>query len=180
MTIPNLITIFRLILVPVVIVAIMQEGWWTAFVLFVVAGVSDGVDGFIAKRFDMRSEFGAYIDPLADKALLVSIYVTLAVVGVLPSWLAIVVVSRDLMIVAAVLLSWVMARPVKIKPLMVSKLNTAAQIGFAALVLATKAFGIDAGPFRDVAMFAVAGLTVASVGAYLAGWLRHMTGELAR
>lgn len=180
MTIPNLITIFRLILVPVVIVAIMQGRWSAAFILFVVAGVSDGVDGFIAKRFDMRSEFGAYIDPLADKALLVSIYVTLAIVGVLPSWLAIVVVSRDLMIVAAVLLSWVMARPVTIRPLMVSKLNTAAQIAFAALMLATKAFGLDAGLLRDLGMVAVAALTVASVAAYLAGWLRHMTGELAR
>jgi cardiolipin synthase len=180
MTIPNLITIFRLILVPIVIVTIMQGRWSAAFILFVVAGVSDAVDGFIAKRFDMRSEFGAYIDPLADKALLVSIYVTLAIVGVLPSWLSIVVVSRDLMIVAAVLLSWVMARPVKIRPLMVSKLNTAAQIGFAALVLAAKAFGVEAVPFGDVAMIAVAGLTVASAGAYLAGWLRHMTGELVR
>jgi cardiolipin synthase len=176
-TIPNLITIFRLILVPVVIVAIMQGRWSAAFILFVVAGVSDGVDGFIAKRFDMRSEFGAYIDPLADKALLVSIYVTLAIVGVLPSWLAIVVVSRDIMIVAAVLLSWVMARPVKIRPLLISKLNTVAQIALATLVLSTKAFGIDASTFVDVAMVAVAGLTIASTGAYLAGWLRHMTGE---
>ena len=178
MTIPNLITIFRLFLVPVVIVMILQGRWAAAFVLFVVAGVSDASDGFIAKRFDMRSEFGAHIDPLADKALLVSIYVTLAIAGVLPSWLAIVVVSRDLMIVAAVLLSWVMARPVKIKPLMVSKLNTAAQIGLAALVLCTKAFGVDASPFDEVAMFAVAALTIASAAAYVAGWLRHMTGEL--
>src|SRR5215212_11581166 len=115
MTIPNLITIFRLILVPIVIVMIMKGRWLTAFVLFVTAGVSDGVDGFIARRYNMHSEFGAYIDPLADKALLVSIYVTLAIVGVLPSWLAIVVVSRDLMIVAAVVLSWVMARPVTIR-----------------------------------------------------------------
>ena len=180
MTIPNLITIARLIIVPVVIVMIMQGRWPAAFILFVVAGVSDAVDGFIARRFDMRSEFGAYIDPLADKALLVSIYVTLAIVGTLPSWLAIVVVSRDLMIVAAVLLSWVMARPVKIRPLMVSKLNTAAQIGFAALVLSTNAFGVDASAIEGVAMFAVAGLTIASAAAYLAGWLRHMTGELIR
>jgi cardiolipin synthase len=178
MTIPNLITIFRLFLVPVVIVMILQGRWSTAVVLFVVAGVSDAVDGFIAKRFDMRSEFGAHIDPLADKALLVSIYVTLAIVGVLPSWLAIIVVSRDLMIVAAVLLSWVMARPVKIKPLMVSKLNTAAQIGLAALLLCTMAFGVDASPLEEVAMVAVAALTIASAGAYVAGWLRHMTGEL--
>ena len=179
MTIPNLITIFRLILVPVVIVMIMQGRWALAFVLFVVAGVSDAIDGFIARRFDMRSEFGAYIDPLADKALLMSIYVTLAIVGVLPSWIAIVVVSRDLMIVGAILLSWVMHRPVEIKPLLVSKFNTAAQIAFAALVLSTNAFGVDASLIEDIAMFAVAALTVASAGASLAGWLRHMTGEAA-
>src|SRR5919107_5706615 len=112
MTIPNLITIARLIIVPIVIVMIMQGRWPAAFVLFVVAGVSDAVDGFIARRFDMRSEFGAYIDPIADKALLVSIYVTLSIVGVLPNWLAIVVVSRDMMIVAAILVSWLMGRPV--------------------------------------------------------------------
>jgi cardiolipin synthase len=136
--------------------------------------VSDAVDGFIARRFDMRSEFGAYIDPIADKALLMSIYVTLSVAGILPSWLAIVVVSRDLMIVSAVMLSWVMQRPVEIKPLLVSKLNTAAQIGFAALILSTKAFGVDLLGFGDGAMAVVAALTVASAAAYLAGWLRHM------
>jgi cardiolipin synthase len=174
MTIPNLITIGRLIIVPLVVVMIMQERWPAAFALFVIAGVSDGIDGFIARRFDMRSEFGAYIDPIADKALLVSIYVTLAVVGVLPGWLAIVVVSRDLMIVSAILLSWVMQRPVEIKPLLVSKLNTAAQIGFAALVLAARAFEIDLAGFDEFAMTVVAALTVASAGAYLAGWLRHM------
>jgi cardiolipin synthase len=176
MTIPNLITIFRLVLVPVVVVTIMQGRWATAFILFVVAGVSDGIDGFIARRYDMRSEFGAYIDPLADKALLVSIYVTLAVVGVLPGWIAIVVVSRDLMIVAAIMLSWVMARPVAIKPLAVSKINTAAQIAFAALVLSTNAFGVEIDAVEDTAMVLVAALTVASAGAYLAGWLRHMAG----
>src|SRR3712207_4016642 len=124
--------------------------------------VSDGIDGFIARRFDMRSEFGAYIDPLADKALLVSIYVSLAVAGVLPSWIAVIIVSRDLMIVSAVLLSWVMNRPVEIKPLLVSKLNTAAQIGFAALILSTKAFGVDHYGFEEGAMVLVAALTVAS------------------
>src|ERR671920_1487112 len=139
MTIPNIITIGRLIIVPFVVMMIGQGRWGIAFVLFVVAGISDAVDGFIARRFDMRSEFGAYIDPLADKALLVSIYVTLSIVGIIPSWLAIVVVSRDLMIVAAVLLSWVMARPVEIKPKTISKINTFAQIGFAALVLSTNA-----------------------------------------
>ncbi len=176
MTIPNIITIGRLIIVPIVIVMIMQQRWVAAFVLFVVAGVSDAIDGFIARHFDMKSEFGAYIDPLADKSLLVSIYVTLAIVGAIPSWLAITVVSRDVMIVAAVLLSWVMSRPVAIKPLIVSKLNTLAQLAFAAFALAANAFGVGLGGFEDIAMTVVAALTVASAGAYLVGWLRHMTG----
>lgn len=174
MTIPNLITIARLILVPVVIVMIMQQRWGAAFILFVVAGVSDGIDGFIARQFDMKSEFGAYIDPIADKALLVSIYVALAVVGAIPSLLAIVVVSRDVMIVSAVLLSWVMSRPVEIKPILLSKLNTGAQIGFAAFALAANAYGIHLGGLEQLVMLVVATLTVASAGAYLGGWLRHM------
>jgi cardiolipin synthase len=174
MTIPNIITIGRLIIVPFVIMMIGQERWGVAFVLFVAAGVSDAVDGFIAKRFDMRSEFGAYIDPLADKALLTSIYVALGVVGVLPAWLAVLVVSRDVMIVAAILLSWLMDRPVAIKPLVVSKLNTGAQIGFAAMVLSGLTFGLAYGQAATLAIWVVAALTVASAAAYLAPWLRHM------
>jgi cardiolipin synthase len=174
MTIPNLITIARLLIVPLVIVMIMQGQWGWAFLLFVVAGVSDGVDGYLARRLDMRTEFGAYIDPLADKALLVSIYVTLPIIGVLPGWLAIVVVSRDLMIVSAIMISWLMGRPVAIKPLAISKLNTAVQIAFAALILGKKAFGFELNSFDTAAMWVVAALTVASVAAYLAKWLRHM------
>ncbi|KRE12595.1 CDP-alcohol phosphatidyltransferase [Bosea sp. Root483D1] len=176
MTLPNLITIGRLILVPLVIVMIINGRWDEAFFLFVAAGVSDAVDGFIAKRFDMKSELGAYLDPLADKALIVSIYITLAIVGIIPVWLVIVVVSRDLMIVTAVILSWLMEKPVTIAPIVVSKLNTAAQLVFAALVLGSKSFDIDAGAIMPVAQIIVAALTLASMGAYLALWLRHMAG----
>ena len=176
MTIPNLITVGRLLAVPLVIVLIGQERWLAAFALFVLAGVSDAVDGFIARRFDMRSEFGAFIDPLADKALLVSIYVALAVVAVLPGWVAVLVVSRDVMIVGAVIVSYLLNNPVAIRPLFVSKINTAAQIAFAALVLGAKAFAVEDGALTAAAMYAVAALTVASAGAYLAGWLRHMAG----
>ncbi|MGE7470136.1 CDP-alcohol phosphatidyltransferase family protein [Bosea sp. NPDC003192] len=174
MTLPNLITIARLILVPLVIVMIVNARWDEAFFLFVAAGVSDAIDGFIAKRFDMKSELGAYLDPLADKALIVSIYITLAIVGIIPVWLVIVVVSRDLMIVTAVILSWVMEKPVTIAPIVVSKLNTAAQLVFAALVLGSKSFEIDAGAVMPAVQIVVATLTLASMGAYLALWLRHM------
>lgn len=174
MTLPNLITIGRLILVPLVIVMIVNARWQAAFIVFVAAGVSDAVDGFIAKRFDMASELGAYLDPVADKALIVSIYITLAMVGAIPSWLVILVVSRDIMIVSAVILSWVMENPVEIAPFVVSKLNTAAQIALAALVLGSKAFGVDPGPAMQLGQLLVALLTIGSMTAYLAFWLRHM------
>lgn len=176
MTIPNLITIARLLLVPVVVVTIGQGLWTLSFVLFVVAGISDAADGIIARRFNLRSELGAYLDAIADKALLVSIYIALSVTGTLPEWLVVVVVSRDAMIVSAVLISRLMDRPVEIKPLLVSKVNTAAQIGFAALVLGALSAGIAPGWWLMAGMLAVAALTVLSAAAYLAVWLRHMAG----
>jgi cardiolipin synthase len=175
MTIPNLITIFRLILVPLVILAILQGAWGAAFAMFVIAGVSDGVDGYIARRFDMRSEFGAMIDPLADKALLISLFVTLAVVGEIPTWIAVLVVFRDAMILMAFVVAGQLTRPMEVRPLTISKVNTALQIGYVALVLGLLAFGIAAPLIVMLTMWAVAALTVITAGAYLVIWLRHMT-----
>ncbi len=109
--------------------------------MFLAAGIGDAVDGFLAKRFGMKTELGAYLDPLADKVLIVSIYVSLGITGVIPLWIVILVVSRDFMIVGAIILSWLIDQPVQIKPLMVSKANTAAQIVFACLVLGSTAWG---------------------------------------
>lgn len=176
MTIPNLITVGRLIAVPIVVMMIGEERWIAAFALFVLAGLSDAADGAIARRYNLRSELGSYLDPLADKALLVSIYVTLSVVGALPAWLAITVVSRDVMIVGAILLSRLMDRPVEIRPLIVSKANTAAQIAFAALVLGSRALDVETGTAIEIGMWSVAALTMVSAAAYLARWLRHMAG----
>ena len=144
MSIPNLITLGRILLVPVVVWAIAAGAMWLAFVLFVAAGVSDAVDGYLAKRFNMTTELGAYLDPLADKALIVSIYLTLGISGEIPRWLVIMVVSRDIMIVSGVILAWVLGNPLKMKPLLVSKLNTVAQILFACVVLGSLGFGIEA------------------------------------
>ncbi|WP_342362441.1 CDP-alcohol phosphatidyltransferase family protein [Terrarubrum flagellatum] len=174
MSLPNFITLGRIILVPLVIAMIVARNWQWAFALFVIAGVSDAVDGFIAKRFNMTTELGAFIDPLADKALLVSLYVSLAVVDVLPAWLAILVVFRDVIILGAVIVAWIMDRPLEIRPLKVSKLNTVAQIAFAACVLGTRAFQLPQGPLIDGGVLVVAALTLASGAAYFAVWTRHM------
>ena len=135
MSIPNLITLARILLVPVVVWAIATGQMYFAFLLFLAAGISDAVDGFLAKRFGMKTELGAYLDPLADKVLIVSIYVALGITSVIPLWIVILVVSRDIMIVGAIILSWLIDRPVQIRPHMISKVNTAAQIVFAGLVL---------------------------------------------
>jgi cardiolipin synthase len=174
LSIPNLITLARIILVPVVVWLIASGQLRLAFLLFLAAAVSDAVDGFLAKRFGMKTELGAYLDPLADKVLIVSIYVTLGITGVIPLWVVILVVSRDFMIVGAIILSWVINRPVKIKPHMVSKVNTGVQIVFACLVLASHGYGFDTEPLLTLVMGLVAVLTLLSVGLYLAEWVRHM------
>jgi cardiolipin synthase len=180
LSIPNLITLGRILLVPIVVWAISYPGMmWLAFVLFVVAGVSDGVDGFLAKRFGWTTELGAYLDPLADKALIVSIYLALGINDQIPRWLVILVVSRDILIVGGIMLSWLMGDPLKIKPLLVSKLNTVAQILFACVVLGTLGFDIKAETLTLVLMVVVASLTLMSVAAYVAEWIRHVNSAAA-
>jgi cardiolipin synthase (CMP-forming) len=173
--IPNLITLGRIILVPIVVWAIASSQMEIAFVVFIVAGVSDAVDGFLAKRFNMTSELGALLDPLADKALLVSIYIALGISGAIPRWIVILVVSRDIMIVAAVIVSWLFDRPVQMKPLMVSKLNTVAQVAFAALVMGSLGFGFQPAPYDLILMGLVTVFTLVSVSLYLVEWIRHMS-----
>jgi cardiolipin synthase (CMP-forming) len=176
LSLPNLITLARILLVPVMVWAIASDQMTVAFVLFLVAGISDGVDGFLAKRFGMATEVGAYLDPLADKVLIVSIYVSLGVVEAIPRWLVILVVSRDLLIVGGIMLSWVLGNPVTIKPATVSRLNTVAQIVLGGLVLAARAFHWDVELPEAALMALVATLTLLSIGVYLRDWVRHMGG----
>lgn len=177
LSIPNLITLGRILLVPVVVWAITAGEMRVAFVLFLAAGISDAVDGFLAKRFGMATELGAYLDPLADKVLIVSIYVALGFSEAVPRWLVILVVSRDLMIIGAVMLSWLVGKPVEVKPLLVSKLNTAAQIFFAGLVLGSLGLRFNPGWVLPLTTALVAALTLLSVAAYVREWVRHMGSE---
>ncbi|MGX9963680.1 CDP-alcohol phosphatidyltransferase family protein [Roseomonas sp. F4] len=166
-TLPNAITFARLCAVPGAIWLMLQHRLDVAFWVFVAAGISDGLDGWLARVRNSRSALGALMDPVADKALLVSVYVTLAVLGVLPDWLAILVVFRDLLIVGGVLVLYVLGQPPLIQPLWISKLNTALQIGLAALALFLAGHGLGAQGLLDVAILLVAGTTLASGAAYV-------------
>jgi cardiolipin synthase (CMP-forming) len=174
LSIPNLITLGRIILVPVVVWSIISGEMLASFSLFLVAGVSDAVDGFLAKRFRMASELGAYLDPLADKALLMSIYVALGIARDLPISLVILVVSRDIMIISGFMLAWLVNKPMRVRPHPVSKLNTLMQILLATLVLAERSFGVTVGWLEVTGIVLVAGLTLLSISFYLAAWFRHM------
>ena len=174
--IPNFITLARVLSVPVIFWLLVNGNSKIAFFVFLCAGISDAVDGYLAKRFNWTTELGAYLDPLADKLLIVSIYIALGVSKEIPLWLVIAVVSRDILILLAVLLSWLLDHPVRIKPLLVSKINTAAQLALAATVLADGGFNLGLGDTRLILVWITGALTILSLVAYLKAWLLHMTG----
>jgi cardiolipin synthase (CMP-forming) len=176
MNIPNLITLLRILLVPLTVWLMISEAYGFAFATFMIAGISDGLDGYLARHLNQRTELGAYLDALADKALLVSVYVTLGFLKELPAWLVILVVSRDVLIVGAFILAQLMDQPIPVVPLKVSKVNTAAQIVFAVAVLGVAALGMPLDALVNYGSIPVALLTAASGGAYLLTWVRHMAG----
>lgn len=169
-TLPNLITLARLMAVPVSIWLILDDRLAAAFWLFVAAGVSDAVDGFLAKRFRARTEFGAYLDPLADKALLVSVYVTLGHAGYVATWLVILIVFRDVLIIGGAILYQTMTQSLRMEPLLISKINTCAQISLAALLLARVGLGFDDGGAGELLVHVVAATTLLSGAAYVLKW----------
>ena len=174
LNLPNLITIARILLVPVVVWAIGSNEMQVAFLVFLIAGLSDAVDGFLAKRLRMTSELGAHLDPLADKVLIVSIYIALGITEAVPRWIVILVVSRDILIIGGLMLAWFLGKPMRVKPALVSKLNTVAQIVFACLVLGELAFQVEFAWLQGFIMALVAALTLASVGFYMREWVLHM------
>ena len=175
MNLPNYISLARLLSAPVGIWFILNGHLTSAFWLFVAAGVSDAVDGFIAKRFNSRSELGALLDPIADKALIVSMVVTLGLAGYLPSWLVILVVFRDVLIIGGFVLTQFAAEPLAARPLMISKVNTALQIVLVAWTLARFGLKVADHSVTVVLIDAVAATTVLSGAVYLVRWMRGFT-----
>ncbi|MFT8245119.1 CDP-alcohol phosphatidyltransferase family protein [Roseomonas sp. BN140053] len=172
LTVPNIITFARLCAVPAAVWLIIQQRLDLAFLVFVLAGVSDGIDGWYARVFNVRSALGAALDPVADKGLLVSVYVTLAWVNVLPDWLAILVVFRDVVIVGGVVLLTVVGARPAIRPLRVSKVNTALQIALAAVALLVHGFHLPLPGLTEALVWLVAASTLLSGAAYVRSAVR--------
>jgi cardiolipin synthase len=166
------VTLARLFSVPLLIWLLTANQVAAAFWVFVAAGLSDAVDGLIAKRFGLTSRLGGYLDPLADKALLVSVYVVLAIQGLIPNWITILVVSRDLVIVGGLVLSMAISLAVPMRPLLISKINTGVQIGGAAIALAHSGYGLELGTYQDVVYYLIAATTIASGVVYVIHWAR--------
>lgn len=125
---PNLITGARILATPVIIYFILIHSFEKAFILFFFAGLTDWIDGFLARRYSSESDFGILFDPLADKILLVGVYLTLFYINFVPWWISLTVVTRDVLIVLGTCLVWYLKLPLKIEPLFISKVNTLLQI----------------------------------------------------
>lgn len=158
--IPNLICVVRILLVAPIVLNLLTGDFLAALVLIIVAGFSDGLDGFLAKRFDWRTRLGGLLDPLADKLLIMSVFITLAYIGLTPAWLAAVVILRDVVIVSGAAAYAVLIGRVSPEPSHISKLNTACQLLYLFSVIAQPAFGW---PLSNVILMTGAGVLFTSV-----------------
>jgi cardiolipin synthase len=172
---PNLITLGRLMLVPLMVWLIVNGRYGAAFWVLILAGVSDAADGFIAKRFDRQTRLGALLDPIADKSLLVTLYVTLGIAGKLPNWLVILVVFRDAMIVGGFVLIQAIAAQHRFEPLYISKINTLLQIALVGFVLARLGLAINVDFVVFALVLSVAVTTTFSGLSYLVRWARILS-----
>jgi len=167
---PNIVTLARIALVPVLILLLKDHEYAAGLIVFVIAGASDALDGYLAKRLNVQSRLGAILDPVADKLLLVSAYVMLAVLEHIPFWLVLVVVFRDLLIVGGYMLYTSHAGPVKMRPSILSKLNTLMQITLVAVILAQQAAGLT-WPLAEILVYIVLATTVVSGAHYTWSWM---------
>lgn len=164
---PNFLTLFRIVLTPLLVIFLINKRLDIAFLVFILAGLSDGLDGFLARIMNQKTKIGAILDPIADKALLASSYVTLAVTGLIPNWLAVTVISRDLIILFGVVVLFLFHSGVEIRPSIISKLTTLFQLLTICFVLGASVFYLDIAALETCLFVITAVLTVASGLHYL-------------
>jgi len=155
MNLPNIMTLARVLLIPLFVIFIINKLFGWALITFAVAGITDGIDGMIARITHKRTELGAYLDPIADKLLLIAAFVTLAIIEILPSWLAVIVITRDVIILVGFLVLLLINYRPKIRPSLVSKVTTGFQIATILLVLMARYDSI----FQQLSTIAIYGTT---------------------
>ena len=159
MNLPNILTLTRVLMIPLFVIFIINNHFGWALITFVIAGITDGVDGLIARITHQRTELGAYLDPIADKLLLFSAFITLAIIEVIPSWLVVIVITRDVIILVGFLVMLLTNYHPKIHPSLLSKMTTVFQILTIVLVLFTGYYPA----FKQISMIAIYGTAVMTV-----------------
>ena len=164
--IPNILTALRIVLAPLTAWLILNGRFADSLLVFGTAGASDALDGFLARRFGLVSRFGEYLDPAADKLLMLASFLTLTMIGMAPLWVTAIVIGRDLAIVAGVALARLLALPIKVEPLAVGKASTVVQVGYVGLLLLLLSLGLDMPSLTMTAAITCVGFTLASWLAY--------------
>ena len=159
MNLPNILTLARILMIPFFVIFIINERFGWALITFIIAGITDGIDGLIARITHQRTELGAYLDPIADKLLLFSAFITLAIIKIIPSWLVVIVITRDVIIVVGFLVMLLTNYHPKINPSLLSKVTTIFQIITIALVLLTGYYPV----YKQISTAVIYGTAVMTV-----------------
>ncbi len=175
MNVPNFLTLLRIILVPAIVIFLMQGAFCKALFLFIISGITDAMDGFLSRLLNQQTVLGAYLDPIADKALLASCFLALSILGIIPGWVTVIVISRDFIILLGISILFMMSVSFEIRPAFVGKLTTTIQLATILVVLAHQCLS---GGFDDVwVMYSyvlTAGFTVISGFIYIVRGLKFI------
>jgi cardiolipin synthase len=169
--IPNAITILRLILVPILILLLREGEYGYALAVFTLAGLSDGLDGYLARKYHLQSELGGFLDPVADKVLMVSAYISLSLLGLLPVWVVLIVVARDFLIIGFFMMLVSLGDEMHPAPSIYSKINTAFQVLLVVVVLVDQTFSLGMNKITELLIYSVAVTTVVSASNYYWIWI---------
>jgi cardiolipin synthase (CMP-forming) len=173
MTIPNIITMIRILLTPIFVIYVINDQLLTGLVILVICGVSDGLDGLIARVFKQKSKLGSYLDPLADKIILMSAFIALSIRGFLPSWLSVAVISRDVLIMMGIIILYLTGVYLNIKPVISSKITTCFQFATVIAVLARE-YLVPCQGYYLYLYYITALFTIISFLQYLYQWQKMM------
>ena len=173
--IPNILTLARIASVPLLIVLLQEQNFLMSLIVFIAAGITDGLDGYIAKKYDAKTKLGGILDPLADKALLVSSYVMLSFMELIPFWLMVVVVFRDVLIISGYLVMEMFFGSITVQPLKISKINTFLQITYIVLILAALAWQLEISTVLLVVAYLVFMTSILSGAQYAYIWSKRAT-----